>query len=142
MSTISTFFRERNWVFASDLNVLLPSSLQPDGVNLCYFKLKILDLTEFIVWNIKFLQHQVAEIQGLKNQRLWQRLNTFILKAFAAKVPKSPCKETASESFQSLDRKQGYLYHFISAKSLKSSVAIPACNYLNGRTLKITFSVP
>jgi len=40
---------ERNWVFATNLNVLIPISLQPDGLNL---KLKLFDLTEFIVWNI------------------------------------------------------------------------------------------
>ena len=37
-------------------------SLQPDGVNRWYFKIRLFDLTEFIVWNIKCLQHQVAKI--------------------------------------------------------------------------------
>ena len=31
--------------------LLIPISLQPDSVKLWYFKLRLLDLTEFIVWN-------------------------------------------------------------------------------------------
>ena len=44
--------------------------MQSDGVNLYYFKLRLFDLTEFI-------QHWVAKILGLKNQSLWQKLNSF-----------------------------------------------------------------
>ena len=40
--------------------------LQPDSVNLWYFKLRLLDLTEFKVWNIKGLQHWVAKIYEYK----------------------------------------------------------------------------
>ena len=43
---------ERNWVFATNSNFLIPISLQSDGVNLYYFKLRLSDITEFIVWNI------------------------------------------------------------------------------------------
>ena len=32
---------------------LLALSLQLDGVNLWYFKLRLVDLTEFVIWNIK-----------------------------------------------------------------------------------------
>ena len=35
--------------------------LEPDGVNLCYFKLRLFDLTEFIVWKIK--GHWVLKIR-------------------------------------------------------------------------------
>ena len=31
-------FIERNWDLAPSLNFVIPISLQPDGVNLCYFK--------------------------------------------------------------------------------------------------------
>ena len=51
---------QRNWVFATNLNFLTPISLQPDGVNLWYFKLRLFDLTELIVWNIKGLEKRVA----------------------------------------------------------------------------------
>ena len=45
------FFRcwQRNGVFATNINVLIPISLHPDGLNLGYFKLRLFDLTEFIV---------------------------------------------------------------------------------------------
>ena len=39
-------------------------SLKPDGVNLWYFKLWFFDPSEFIVWNIKGLQHWVVEMKG------------------------------------------------------------------------------
>ena len=52
-------------------------SLQPDGVNRWYFKLKLFDLTEYR--NIWGLQHRwVTKIKGLENQSLWQRLNPSI----------------------------------------------------------------
>ena len=43
---------ERKWVVAPNSNVLIPISLQPDGANLWYFKLRLLDLTEFIALKI------------------------------------------------------------------------------------------
>ena len=51
--------------------------MQPDDVNLWYFKLTLFDLTAFIVWNIKGLRHWVAKILKLENQSLWQKLNSF-----------------------------------------------------------------
>ena len=47
---------ERNWVFATNLIFLILISLQPDGVNLWIFKVRLLDLTEFIIW------HWVAKV--------------------------------------------------------------------------------
>ena len=41
-----------NCVFATNSNLSFLYILQPDGVNLSYFKIRIFDLTEFIVWNI------------------------------------------------------------------------------------------
>ena len=46
----------------SNLNFLIPIYLQPDGVNLWCFKLRLFDLTEFIVWNFKGLKHRIAKI--------------------------------------------------------------------------------
>ena len=57
---------QRNWVFVTNSNYLIPISLQSDDINLCYFKLRLLDLTEFIVWNIKGLRHWVAKIKRLE----------------------------------------------------------------------------
>ena len=54
-----------------------PIFLQPYDVNLKYFKLTLLDLIAFIVWNIKGLRHWVATILNLENQSLWQKLNSF-----------------------------------------------------------------
>ena len=48
---------KRNWVFATNSNSIIPISLQPDGVDLWYFKLKLFGLKWFIVWNIKGLRH-------------------------------------------------------------------------------------
>ena len=41
--------------------------MQPNGVNLSYFKLKLFDVTKFIVCKDK----------GVTNQNLWQRHNSF-----------------------------------------------------------------
>ena len=50
----------KNWVFATNLNFLIPKSLHPSVVNSWYFKHRLFDLTEYIVWNIKGLRHRVA----------------------------------------------------------------------------------
>ena len=52
--------------------------LKKDGVNFRYFKLKLFDLTESIVWNIKGLRDWVVQIKALENLSLWQRLNLSI----------------------------------------------------------------
>ena len=51
---------ERIWELATNSNYLL--SLQPDGENLRYFKLRLIDPTEFIVWNIEGLRDSVPII--------------------------------------------------------------------------------
>ena len=48
---------QRNWVYATSSNFLIPLSLQLDGVSLLYIKLRLFNLTEFIVWNIKGLHY-------------------------------------------------------------------------------------
>ena len=53
---------ERNWVFATNLNLRNFISLQPDDVNLWHFKPRLFDLAEFIAWNISGLQYYVANI--------------------------------------------------------------------------------
>ena len=49
----------------------------PCTVNLWYFKLRLLDQTEFMVWNIQGLRHRVTKIYGLSNQSMPQNLNSF-----------------------------------------------------------------
>ncbi len=53
---------QRNWVFATNSNRLIPISFLSDDVNLWYFNLWLFDPTELIVWNIKGLQHMDAKI--------------------------------------------------------------------------------
>ena len=53
---------QRNWFFATNSNFLTPIAWQPDGENLWYYKLRLLDLTELIVWNIKGLGEWVAKL--------------------------------------------------------------------------------
>ena len=56
------FAFQMNWVLVTNSNFVIHISLQPDGVNLWYFKLRLLDQKELTVWNIKSLQHRVAKI--------------------------------------------------------------------------------
>ena len=56
------FSFERNWVFATDYYFRFPTSEQPDGINLWYFKLGSFDWTELISLNIYGLHQQVAKI--------------------------------------------------------------------------------
>ena len=70
---------QRNWVFATNLNFLIPISLQFDKVHIWYFKLILFNIKAFIVWNIKYVLHQIVNIYELKYQSLWQRLNSFAL---------------------------------------------------------------
>ena len=70
--------QQRNWVFATNSVFVKPISLQPDDVNLWYFKLTLFDLIAFLVWNVNGLRHWVATILKLENQSLWQKLNSFV----------------------------------------------------------------
>ena len=54
--------KQRKWVFATSTDFLILIYLQPNVVDLRYFKLRIL-LDQIIwVWNIKYLHHQVIKI--------------------------------------------------------------------------------
>ena len=69
---------QRNWVFATNSNFLIPKSLQPGGVDLWYFKLWLFDLPKTKVWNFKGLRNRVVNINESENQNLWPRLNSFV----------------------------------------------------------------
>ena len=53
--SIKQILKLRNWVFATNSNFLISMSLKPHGVNLWYFKLRLFDPTEFIVWKSEFV---------------------------------------------------------------------------------------
>ena len=55
-------FKQRNWGFATRSNFIIPISLQPDSVNLCYVKLKSNRILNFIVWNNNGVTHRVAKV--------------------------------------------------------------------------------
>ena len=57
-----TFALQRNWVFATNSDFLIPISLRPDVVDLRYFKVRTLFDQITVVWNIKGLHHRVAKI--------------------------------------------------------------------------------
>jgi len=65
------------------VNLEIWLSLQPNGVN---FETSLFEPSEFIVCNIKGLQHRVAMIERLKNQSLWKKSRwkdlNFLLKSF------------------------------------------------------------
>ena len=69
------FPKEHSWsvkiVFATNSNFLNPISLQSDGLNHWYIKHRLFDLTDFIVWNIKGLRHQVAKMYLKKVRVSW-----------------------------------------------------------------------
>ena len=46
-------FVQRNWVFVTNSNFPIPITLNPDCVSLWHFKLRLIDLTEFIDWKSK-----------------------------------------------------------------------------------------
>ena len=48
----------------------IPLFLQPDVVNLLYFQLRLFELAELIIWNIKGQQLRAAKIKGLDNLSL------------------------------------------------------------------------
>jgi len=52
----------RKWVFAANSIVLIPKSLQPDGVDLYYFKLRLFDLPKTKIWNFKGQRNRVVNI--------------------------------------------------------------------------------
>ncbi len=52
---------------------LISKSLQPDVVNLWYFKLILFDLTEVIVWNIDGLRHWIGSEFVAKTQFLGKK---------------------------------------------------------------------
>ena len=74
-----------NWVFASDSKFLI--SLITWWVNLWYFKVRLINLTECTVRNIG-IQLCFAMLYGLENQSLWQRPN-FLLPYLLIKLKKN-----------------------------------------------------
>ncbi len=86
--------------FCHKLKFSYSISLQPYGVHLWYFKLRLFGLTEFIVWNVKGPRHWVARILGLENQSLWQRLNSFkhVLNTYGLYIIRIPGSQFLKQS--------------------------------------------
>ena len=73
----------RNWVFATNSNFLISMFLQPDGVSLWYFKLR---LFENRIHSLKYLRFTtLCCIFGSENMSLWQGLNSLMLSKKALK---------------------------------------------------------
>ena len=53
-------------LIATHSNFLIPLFFKSDDVNLWYFKLRLSDITEIIVWNIWGIRPWVAKILGLE----------------------------------------------------------------------------
>ena len=65
--------------FCHKLNFLIPISSKPVGVNLCYLKLKLVDLTEFVVIDIGLQRYRDETIFLCgKNQFLNEGLSNHI----------------------------------------------------------------
>ena len=67
--------KEKNWVLVSNSNFRNPISLQPHGVNLWYFKLRIFGMPKFIIWNIKVFEflpktNIALRVKDLKNESI------------------------------------------------------------------------
>ena len=67
LSTSST----HKGVLDTNFNFIIHISLQIDEVDLWYFKLRLFDLTELIVWNIKGLQDTTFGYKDYKDLKTW-----------------------------------------------------------------------
>ena len=78
---INQSINQRNWVFVSNLSFQIPISLPPDGVNLCFFKLRSFDLRSATL-GCKDIGNKksefVAKAQFLKSLNiLWKFVKNF-----------------------------------------------------------------
>ena len=65
-------FKQRNWILSLDTNFIIPTSLQPDSVNLWYFKLCLSWISEFTVRNrVRVWNERSVSSKGVfaKNKR-------------------------------------------------------------------------
>ena len=78
MWSILVFILERNWVFATNSDFLIPISLQPNVVTLRYFKQWILLDQKICVWNWWMVWTiSLQRYTDKKKIRFCQRLNYF-----------------------------------------------------------------
>ena len=54
------------WVFATNSNIIIPVSLQPNGVNLSYLEFQLFDLTKFLV--------QISNVHNIGLQRYSEKI--------------------------------------------------------------------
>ena len=62
---LATISLKKNWILSSKLKLFIPISLQPDVVNLWYFKLRLVALTKFGV------ELEISKVYGIGLQRYW-----------------------------------------------------------------------
>ena len=58
---------QRNWVYVTNSDLLMPIFFPPDGVNLWYFKLIFFHLTEFI---LKYLRSTALDYKDIEIRKL------------------------------------------------------------------------
>jgi len=76
-TTIVKESKERNWVFATKSDFLIPIPLQPRVVDqdILYSPFCKIKLFKFEI--SKVVNHQVSKIQGFENLSLWQKFSSF-----------------------------------------------------------------
>lgn len=55
-------------LYTANQNFLIPITLQLYDVNLFYFKVRLLNMTKFLILNIQGVQHWVSKIYGCENK--------------------------------------------------------------------------
>ena len=121
---------QRNWVFATNSDFLITISLEPNVVDLNYFKLWIL-LDQIIwVWNIKGLQHRVLKILRFKYLNLFRRLNSFLI-----------CNLTKLASLLILSVKSNYRSYEVTSRNSNFHLLLLSSSVENKRYLIFSMSV-
>ena len=121
----------RNWVFATNSVFVKPLSLQPNDVNLWYFKLTLFNPIAFIFWNIKGLRHWFATILKLENQSICHKLDFLILylcncygKPYKFQIYKSAYNLLPSNDKERIDKSEG-LNQTTALKGIEFLIPIP-----------------
>ena len=99
-------FLQRNWVFATNLIFLIPFSCQPNSLHIRYFKLRLFNLTEFIIWDIKGLFPFLCKVLSTDSKSRATELSNYVSFAmgFRGGGSNSPPPSTAYPGFQNSSR--------------------------------------
>ena len=83
--------------FCHKLNFLISISLQRDGENRWFFKLRLFDLTEFIVWNIKGLRYGGKQLEFVATTHFLYKF--FVMQRLKLLFGVIPCRYVLGLSF-------------------------------------------